>query len=144
MFKTIITGTDGSPAADKAVRYAIGLAEPYAARIVIARATPIVDPAVMFGDPKQDKAKAELEDYAAKLGAEFPNANLDWRWAKGDPSDVLCDLASEEHADIIVVGNRGMQGAKRFFLGSVPNRVAHQAPCAVLIVDTMGNGAAEE
>ena len=36
----------------------------------------------------------------------------------------------------MVVGNRGMKGLKRFVLGSVPNDVAHGAPCAVLILKT--------
>jgi nucleotide-binding universal stress UspA family protein len=54
----------------------------------------------------------------------------------GAASDVLVDVAEEEKADVIVVGNRGMTGAKRFLLGSVPNRVSHSAPCNVLIVHT--------
>ena len=39
-------------------------------------------------------------------------------------------------ADLIVVGNKGMTGAKRFLLGSVPNKVSHHAPCSVLIIRT--------
>ena len=46
-------------------------------------------------------------------------------------------VAEEVRADLIVVGNRGMQGAARRVLGSVPNTIAHSAPCSVLIVDTM-------
>ena len=42
----------------------------------------------------------------------------------------------EESADLIVVGNKGMTGAKRFLLGSVPNKVSHHAPCSVLIIRT--------
>ena len=53
----------------------------------------------------------------------------------GTPAEVLCDLAAHLDADLIVVGNRGMQGGRRF-LGSVPNTVSHHAPCSVLIVDT--------
>ena len=53
----------------------------------------------------------------------------------GDPADTLLTVADEVHADLIVVGNKGMQGARRI-LGSVPNSVAHGAPCSVLIVDT--------
>ena len=47
---------------------------------------------------------------------------------QGDPADAILDVAEEQHADLIVVGNKGMTGAKRFLLGSVPNRVSHHAP----------------
>ena len=45
-------------------------------------------------------------------------------------------VAEKAHADLLVVGNQGMQGAKRFMLGSVPNKLSHHAPCSILIVDT--------
>ena len=55
---------------------------------------------------------------------------------EGEPADALIDVAEEEDADLIVVGNRGMTGASRFVLGSVPNKVSHHAPCSVMIVRT--------
>jgi nucleotide-binding universal stress UspA family protein len=45
-------------------------------------------------------------------------------------------VAEERGSDLIVVGNKGMTGAKRFLLGSVPNKVSHHAPCSVLIIRT--------
>jgi nucleotide-binding universal stress UspA family protein len=55
---------------------------------------------------------------------------------QGDPADAILDVAEERDADLIVVGNKGMTGAKRFLLGSVPNKVSHHAPCSVLIIRT--------
>jgi nucleotide-binding universal stress UspA family protein len=55
---------------------------------------------------------------------------------RGDPADAILDVAEERGADLIIVGNRGRTGAKRFLLGSVPNRLSHYAPCAVLIIRT--------
>ena len=55
---------------------------------------------------------------------------------QGEPADAILDVAEEQNADLIVVGNKGMTGAKRFLLGSVPNKVSHHAPCSVLIVRT--------
>jgi nucleotide-binding universal stress UspA family protein len=55
---------------------------------------------------------------------------------QGDPADAILDVAEETEADLIVVGNKGMTGAKRFLLGSVPNKVSHHAPCSVLIIRT--------
>jgi nucleotide-binding universal stress UspA family protein len=54
----------------------------------------------------------------------------------GDPAEMICEVAEEEGADLIVVGNRGVHGKKRWFLGSVPLAVATHAPCSVYIVDT--------
>lgn len=54
----------------------------------------------------------------------------------GDAASALIDVAETTKADLIVVGSRGMTGAARFLLGSVPNRVAHHAPCTVMIVRT--------
>ena len=55
---------------------------------------------------------------------------------QGDPADAILDVAEEIDADLVVVGNKGMTGAKRFLLGSVPNKVSHHAPCSVLIIRT--------
>jgi nucleotide-binding universal stress UspA family protein len=54
---------------------------------------------------------------------------------KGDPGDAIVEVAVQEGADLIVLGSRGMQGARRI-LGSVPNKVSHNAPCDLLIVQT--------
>ena len=61
---------------------------------------------------------------------------------QGDPADAILDVAEESGADLVVVGNKGMTGAKRFLLGSVPNKVSHHAPCSVLIIRTTLGSAA--
>ena len=53
---------------------------------------------------------------------------------EGDPADAILDVAEETKADLVVVGNKGMTGARRFLLGSVPNKISHHAPCGVFIV----------
>jgi nucleotide-binding universal stress UspA family protein len=55
---------------------------------------------------------------------------------QGDPADAILDVAEDRKADLIVVGKKGMTGAKRFLLGSVPNKVSHHASCSVLIIHT--------
>ncbi len=61
---------------------------------------------------------------------------VEGRLLTGDPADALLGLAAVERADVIVVGNKGMSGAQRFLLGSVPNKVSHRATCDVLVVAT--------
>jgi nucleotide-binding universal stress UspA family protein len=53
-----------------------------------------------------------------------------------DPAQAIVGLAKQLDADLVDVGKEGMQGAKRFVVGSVPNPVAHNAPCVVLVVKT--------
>jgi nucleotide-binding universal stress UspA family protein len=55
---------------------------------------------------------------------------------KNDPADGIVEVATNVNADLIVVGNRGMSGMKRFVLGSVPNKISHGCPCSLLIVNT--------
>ena len=61
---------------------------------------------------------------------------MEFHSSVGEPAEALIELAEKLHADLVVVGNRGMSGMKRFVLGSVPNRVSHKCPCSVLIVNT--------
>ena len=56
--------------------------------------------------------------------------------AAGEAADALIEVAQHVGADLVVVGNRGMSGPRRFVLGSVPNTVSHHCPCSLLIVDT--------
>ena len=55
---------------------------------------------------------------------------------RNDPADAMVAVAKAVKADAVVVGNKGMKGAKRFLLGSIPNKVAHNAPCTVIIAKT--------
>jgi nucleotide-binding universal stress UspA family protein len=84
-------------------------------------------------DPRK-QAEASLNaaaDIAREAGVE-----VDTHAREGDPADAILSVAEEQKADIVIVGNKGMTGAKRFLLGSVPNKVSHHAPCSVLIVKT--------
>jgi nucleotide-binding universal stress UspA family protein len=83
--------------------------------------------------PRED-VDATLESAAAI--ARDLGVTVDVFPRQGDPADAILDVAEEREADLIVVGNKGMTGAKRFLLGSVPNKVSHHAPCSVLIIRT--------
>ena len=83
--------------------------------------------------PRED-VEAILEAVVEEARAAGVRAEVHAR--QGDPADAILDVAEETGADLIVVGNKGMTGAKRFLLGSVPNKVSHHAPCSVLIIRT--------
>jgi nucleotide-binding universal stress UspA family protein len=89
----------------------------------------------------EEEIKVELEGAltnAAETAKRVCDTRIETHARFGSPAEVLCDLAAHLGADLIVVGNKGMQGGRRF-LGSVPNTVSHHAPCSVLIVDTQSD-----
>jgi nucleotide-binding universal stress UspA family protein len=146
MFKSIVVGTDGSATATEAVRQAVELAQAVGAKLELVSAYEPV-PAQRLAEERREApedlqwAITPREDVDAMLEAAATVAReaqveVDVYPRQGDPADALLDVAEEREADLIVVGNKGMTGAKRFLLGSVPNKVSHHAPCSVLIIRT--------
>ena len=154
MFKSIVVGTDGSDRASEAVLAAAELAatQPEAVLHIVTVQKPLSPSAVAAGEMAasapiaaertwEEEIKTELEDALAKAAntaKRVCDTRIETHARFGSPAEVLCDLASHLQADLIVVGNKGMQGGRRF-LGSVPNTVSHHAPCSVLIVDTLSD-----
>ena len=146
MFASIVVGTDGSQTAQEAVRQAVVLAGELGSRLEIVSAYEPVSSARLreeaqhvpadlqwMVNPRED-VDATLHD-AVQVAEEVGVMSATYA-RQGDPADAILDVAEEQGADLIVVGNKGMTGAKRFLLGSVPNRVSHHAPCSVLIIRT--------
>jgi nucleotide-binding universal stress UspA family protein len=133
MIKTVAVGTDGSDTAARAVSEALELAERFGARLVVLSAFD-GRPAASSGEWRSNAAEqaervlADVEEAAAERGIECRSA-----MEAGDPGEVLVSLAERHGADILVVGNKGME---RRVLGSVPNTVTHKASCSVLVVKT--------
>jgi nucleotide-binding universal stress UspA family protein len=139
MFQSIVVGTDGSETAGEAVREAIVLAKAVSAYEPVSRERLREEARQAPGDmqwmvnPRED-VEATLSDASERVEAAGVSVHTYAR--EGDPADAILDVAEERNADLIVVGNKGMTGAKRFLLGSVPNKVSHHAPCSVLIIRT--------
>jgi nucleotide-binding universal stress UspA family protein len=146
MFKKIVVGTDGSDTATQAVRQAVDLARAVGAKLEIVSAYEPVSAERLNQERRQAPedlqwAIGPREDVDATLEAAAEVArqagvSLDVYARQGDPADAVIDVAEEQEADLVIVGNKGMTGAKRFLLGSVPNKVSHHAPCSVLIIRT--------
>ncbi len=146
MYKVIIVGTDGSDTAKVAVSRAAGLAEKTGAELHILSAYEPVPKAKLKSEAKdvpeeyqwmvnpREEVDATLKEAAESL-SEF-DIELQTIEREGSPADVLLQYAEDVKADLIVMGNKGMTGARRYFLGSVPNNVSHNAPCDLLIVHT--------
>jgi len=146
VFAAIVVGTDGSDTAGEAVRQAVELARQVGARLHIVSAYEPVPNARLRAEAQQVPPDAEWsinprEDVDATLAdaagvAREAGVDVAVYARQGDPADSILDVAEEQGADLVVVGNKGMTGARRFLLGSVPNRVSHHAPCSVLIIRT--------
>jgi nucleotide-binding universal stress UspA family protein len=147
MFASIVVGTDGSDTASTAVRQAISLAHSVGARLYIVSAyEPDSQPRLRNERPEAPEDAQWMVNPREDVLALLESAEQQARAAgiesvesfarQGDAADAILDVAEEQGSDLIVVGNKGMTGATRFLLGSVPNKVSHHAPCSVLIVRT--------
>ena len=147
MLESILVGTDGSHTAAVAVAQAVDIARAFGARLQIVSAyEPVTERHIRTGrlhapadlewavNPREDVL--EVLD-SARSDAEAAGVTEVETFARvGDAADAILDVAEEQRADLIVVGHKGMTGATRFLLGSIPNKVSHHAPCSVLIVRT--------
>jgi nucleotide-binding universal stress UspA family protein len=120
VYRRILVGTDGSPRAARAVARAAEVAASTGATLTVL---------TVGSAPKAQRVVAEA---AAAHRGQVPVETL---VRSGDPASALVEEA-ERGYDLLVVGNKGMTGASRFLLGSVPNKVSHQIPTALLIVRT--------
>ena len=114
MYSTIVAGTDLSPTARIATDRAAAVARALEAKLVLVHA-----------GQSSDELEQQGNEYGAEVVAE-----------PGDPASVLISEVERASADLLVVGSVGMRGARRFLLGSVPNKVSHHAPTDLLIVKT--------
>ena len=146
MFSSIVVGTDGSDTAQKAVDAAVELAKLTGARLELVSAYEPVSSQRLRDEARQVPAdlqwmvnpREDVDATLAEASERVGEAGVQSRTypREGDPADAILDVAEELGSDLIVVGNKGMTGAKRFLLGSVPNKVSHHAPCSVMIVRT--------
>ena len=141
MFETVVVGADDSPTAAEAVQQAIEMVKLTGGRLHIV--TAYKPQQFASGTSGVDQFLKSLgsnhlaDSLLAELGSRARIAGVDAEThaRTGAPADAICEVATQVKADVIVVGNKGMTGVRRV-LGSVPNSVAHQAPCAVLIAFT--------
>ena len=122
----ILVGTDLSPTSERAVEWAADLAARFEAELLVLQVV--------------SESPAAAEEELARFSERVAGPGARTRVATGDdPAATIVKAVHEEKADVVVLGSAGMQGRKEFLLGNVPNRVSHNAPCTVVIVDTTGS-----
>ena len=130
--RTILVGTDTTAAADLAVENAAGLARARDAELLVLYVRPDTDLRTVV-DPARS---ADPNAYLARMRERFPDVSTRTRTERGDPAEMICEVAAEESADTIVIGNRGAHGNRWAVRDAVPTLVLRHAPCSVFIVDT--------
>jgi nucleotide-binding universal stress UspA family protein len=149
-YTTILCGTDGSESSFRAVDRAAAIARDAGATLLLAcayrpmSAREVQDAADALGGesykvsgstPAEDVLR-DAADRARDVGAK----NVETLAVEGDAVDELIGLAKKKSADLVVVGNRGLNSLAGRLLGSVPANISHRATCDVLIVHTTGRG----
>jgi len=130
----VVVATDRSSTAEAAVTWAAKLAEREQGELILLQVAPAagngadVDVAAL-----QDSLAQRARELAGERGTAIVTVS-------DEPAGAIVEAAAAQAADVLVVGNAGMQGRKEFLLGNVPNRVSHAARCTVVIVNTTTAG----
>ena len=144
VFSKIVVGTDGSETAGLAVSLAADLAKHHNAMLHIVnaynvptRGVAVVQAGAMAADSgvSAEVLKAASKQLLAEAARSTDGAKVETHAVVGAPADVVISVAEQVGADLIVVGSKGMRGARRV-IGSIPNTIAHRGPCHVLIAKT--------
>lgn len=138
MLKTIVVALDGSELSERVIQTLQELQLQPATKIILSHVIPPPESSLeMLADRPQADIEAvpyrhiekQLQSYQANLPGES-----ELEIVSGDPSEEIIRLANIYHADLIVIGSRGLTGLKRIIQGSVSSQVVEQAPCSVLVV----------
>lgn len=132
----LLVPVDGSCASINAVKKAIEIAKKHDFSIKLLA---VVDSGHLTVDESYEEKRKEslrnlLDSIVERL--EFSGIATEKEVLVGEPALEILDTAQKERMDLIVIGNRGFSKIKRFFLGSVAQRVIAEAPCPVLVIHT--------
>lgn len=136
--KKILAAVDGSHHSNKVVDAAASYAKLLDARIIFVychRKFP-----AQRGQPYRDKEIASIINESEKLVAPFlqrlqhEHLSIEERFMEEPAGEAISEVARIEHADLVIMGSRGLTNLAGLIVGSVTNRVLHTAPCSVLVV----------
>jgi nucleotide-binding universal stress UspA family protein len=138
LITSILVPVDGSDHAEKALNYALNLAEKHDAKVEIVTVVDEVkmapDWAREYSEKLREQAEEALISTFSKAVKQKPNIKISKCLAEGYASEEILICAEKGHHDLIVMGSRGMGLVRGIFLGSVSSRVVNQAEIPVLIV----------
>jgi nucleotide-binding universal stress UspA family protein len=135
-FRKLLVGYDGSPESERALETALALAQSLGSTVLVLSVARPPEPATspevhaVIDEAREyyEKALANIRARALENGLQVETA-----FAVGHPAQQIIHTAEQDHVDLILVGQRGISGVQRIFLGSVSEQVLHQAPCPVMV-----------
>lgn len=142
-YQKIVVGTDGSKSSMLAVERAAAIAAAFDATLIIgcayyenkedASKTLRQDSVTILGDDTAQQNLEAASEHARGVGAKHVETAI----RPGTPVQALMSIVNDNNADLLVVGNRGINSLTGRLLGSVPADVARQSDCDVMIVHTV-------
>lgn len=139
--KKIICGVDGSPHSEKALKYAIDLAEKYSASLKVLHVIPNADFNPLGMDKEdiiknenefKEKREKEIDEFLSKVDFKKVKPDISHVW--GVASRVLLHTAEDDDADLIVIGATGMGKLASMVLGTTATKTIRRTPCSIYVV----------
>jgi nucleotide-binding universal stress UspA family protein len=136
--KTILHPTDFSECSDYAFQVAAALARDYGARLIVMHA--VQPPIVVYSNgivtaPPRTQPE-QLQQKLEQRQVQHREVRVERVMVEGDPAEEVLKMATETHADVIVMGTHGWTAWSRLLMGSVAERVVRKATCPVLTIKT--------
>ncbi len=136
--RRVMVGTDRSETAERAVRWAARFADRFGADLHVVQ---VISPEDKSDNGSRGALKpalaTDLVEYVRCIAGDRGRSRV---IVDHDPAMALIRAAEEDAVDVLVVGNVGMASRNEFLLGNVPNRISHNAPCTVILVNTRAMG----
>ncbi len=148
LIKSVLVAVDGSENSDRAFDLALDFAEKFGASLTVLNVSesvvmaaapqetgsyPSGNAAIVTKDLRAIQTEV-LRKYTDHAKAIKPNLAVSSLAKAGDAAFAIVNTAKEGRFDVTVVGHRGLGKTKERFLGSISEKVAHSAPCTVIIV----------
>ncbi|MCL4429997.1 MAG: universal stress protein [Chloroflexi bacterium] len=148
MIRNVLVAVDGSENSDRALDFALDLAEKYSAAVTVLNvsespamgAVPLEpttvsgDSMVLFAKDLRRLHEEILSSAVAHAKEAYPKVVVSSKLREGNPALEIVAEAKEAGFDVVVVGHRGVGRVREIFLGNISEKVSHLAPCPVIIV----------
>ena len=147
MIRKVLVAVDGSENSGRALDFGLDLAEKFGATVTVLNVSesPVMgavpmEPTTVSGESMVVFAKdlrrfheEILSKAVAHAKAVKPGVEVFWKYVEGDPALEIV-AAAKDGFDVVVIGHRGLGRVREMFLGNISEKVAHLAPCPVVIV----------
>jgi len=137
VFRTILVALDSSELSERVVRSLDEFQIQSDTHVILVHVIPPAEPGL---EKPADQPQVEPEISYQKIENQLQlyQGSLAYRSVReivsGDPAEEIVRLANIYHADLIILGSRGLTGMERILQGSVSSQVAADAPCSVLVI----------